>query len=126
MKIAVTATAPELDADIDPRFGRCAWFLIVETDDLAFEAVENPNLAVGGGAGIQSAQLISDHGVGHVLTCNCGPNAHRTLSAAGVQVVVGCSGPVREAVDRFKAGQLQPADAPNVGSHYGMGSTRPN
>ncbi|RPJ51452.1 MAG: hypothetical protein EHM23_34105, partial [Acidobacteria bacterium] len=61
MKIAVTATAPDLQAQIDPRFGRCPYFLIVETDDLSFQAVENPNLTLSSGAGIQSAQLLAEH-----------------------------------------------------------------
>jgi predicted Fe-Mo cluster-binding NifX family protein len=82
MKIAVTTSAPDLQAQIDPRFGRCPYFLIVETDDLSFEAVENPNLGLSSGAGIQSAQLLAERGVKQVLTGNCGPNAHSTLSAA--------------------------------------------
>ena len=61
MKIAVTAADPSLDATIDPRFGRCPYFLIVETEDLRFEAVANPSLSLGGGAGIQAAQLMADY-----------------------------------------------------------------
>ncbi|NQT19897.1 MAG: NifB/NifX family molybdenum-iron cluster-binding protein [Planctomycetes bacterium] len=121
MKIVVTAAQPSLEAAVDPRFGRCSYFLIVETDDLAFEAVENPNVALGGGAGIQSAQLMNEKGVRFVLTGNCGPNAHQTLSAAGVQVIVGCSGVARDVVEKFTAGQLHAANEPNVASHFGTG-----
>ena len=120
MKIAVTASGPTLDANVDPRFGRCAHFLIVDTDTLDFEAVENPNVALGGGAGIQSAQLVATRDVKFVLTGNCGPNAHETLSAAGIGVIPGCSGTVRDAVERFKAGQLNAASEPNVASHTGI------
>jgi len=120
MKIAVTATGASLDAQVDPRFGRCPWFLIVDTDTMAFEAIENPNLALGGGAGIQSGQLMAEKAVQFVLTGNCGPNAHRALSAAGIQIIVGCSGVVREVVEQFKAGGLNAAGAPNVASHFGM------
>jgi len=123
MKIAVTAAEPSLDAAVDPRFGRCPYFLIVETDDLTFEALENPNLAAGGGAGIQSAQSMSDHRVNVVLTGACGPNAIRTLSAAGIRVVVGCSGLVGDVVNRFKAGQFKLVDQPDVGSHVGAGTS---
>lgn len=63
MKIAITSIGPDLDAEVDPRFGRCQYFLIVELNDLSFEAIENPNIAIGGGAGIQSAQLIAEKGV---------------------------------------------------------------
>jgi predicted Fe-Mo cluster-binding NifX family protein len=122
MKIVVTATEPSLDGAVDPRFGRCPYFLIVETDDLAFEAVENPNVVLGGGAGIQSAQLMNEKGVRFVLTGNCGPNAHRTLSAAGIEVIVGCSGLVQDVVEQFKAGRLDAAAEPNVAGHFGTGN----
>jgi len=122
MKVAVTAGEPSLDAAVDPRFGRCACFLIVETDDLTFEAVENPNVMLGGGAGIQSAQLMSEKGVTFVLTGNCGPNAYRTLAAAGIEIITGCSGPVREVVAQFQADGLSATAGPNVEGHFGMGA----
>jgi predicted Fe-Mo cluster-binding NifX family protein len=124
MKVAVTSTGPTLDAAVDPRFGRCACFVIVEIDDMSFEAVENANSALGGGAGIQSAQLVASKGARTVLTGNCGPNAHQTLSAAGIEVIVGSSGTVRQMVERFKSGGLSAASSPNVASHSGMGPDR--
>jgi len=126
MKIAITASEPNLDTNLDPRFGRCTYFLIVDPDTMAFEAVENPNVALGGGAGIQSAQLMASKEVKFVLTGNCGPNAHDTLSAAGIGVITGCSGVARDAVEQFKAGRLQTADAPNVAPHSGMGGASPS
>ena len=120
MKVAITATEPTLDAPVDPRFGRCPYFLIVETDDLSFEAVDNASQELGQGAGIQSARLMADKGVQHVLTGNCGPNAHQGLSAAGIGVIVGCAGTVREVVQQFKVGQLKSASQPNVPGHTGM------
>ena len=123
MKTAITATEPALDANLDPRFGRCAYFLIVDTDSLDFEAVENPNVALGGGAGIQSAQLMAAKDVKFVLTGNCGPNAHATLTAAGIGVIPGCSGTVRDAIEQFKAGQFNTASKPTVASHSGMADT---
>jgi predicted Fe-Mo cluster-binding NifX family protein len=119
MNIAITATEPSLDAKVDSRFGRCLYFLIVDTDTMKFEALENPNLMLGGGAGIQSAQLMAGKGVQSVLTGNCGPNAHRTLSATGIDVIIGCSGTVADVVEQFKAGQLNAADQPNVASKFG-------
>jgi len=126
MKIVVTATEPSLDGAVDPRFGRCPYFVIVETDDLAFEAVDNPNLTLGGGAGIQSAQLMDQKGVRFVLTGNCGPNAYRTLAAAGIEVIIGCSGLIRDVVEQFKAGRLNAADKANVVGHFGMGNPAPD
>jgi len=121
MKIAITSTAPDLDAEMDPRFGRARYLLIVETETLEFEAIENPNIAAGGGAGIQTSQMIANKGAEAVLTGNCGPNAYQTLSAAGLQVYVGLSGPVRQAVEAFKRGELQPVAGPSVPGHFGTG-----
>ena len=120
MKLAVTSSGPTLEAEVDPRFGRCAYFLLVDTDTMQFEAIENSNAALGGGAGIQSGQLMAAKGVKFVLTGNCGPNAHETLSAAGIGVIPSCSGPVRDAVEQFKTGQLNIASEPNVARHSGM------
>jgi len=104
MKIAVTSTGPSLDDNVEARFGRCAYFLIIDTDTMQYEAIENPNIALGGGAGIQSAQLMSQKGVTTVLTGNCGPNAFNVFGQAQIQVIVGVSGQVRSAVEQFKAG----------------------
>jgi len=124
MKIAITAGGPDLSSPVDPRFGRCPYFIIVDPQTAAFEAVENPNLMLGGGAGIQSAQLMAEKEVSVVLTGNCGPNAHSALSAAGIDVIIGCSGVVEDVATAFKTGQLSPADQPNVASHFGMGMGR--
>ncbi len=120
-KIAVSAGGPTLDDTIEPRFGRCPYFLIIDSDSLDFEAVGNPNITLGGGAGIQSAQLMANKGVSVVLTGNCGPNAFKVFGAAGIQLITGVSGQVRQAVERFKAGELAPTSSPNVESHFGMG-----
>lgn len=119
MKIAVTAKGNSLDDQVDPRFGRCAYFLIVDTDTMRADPIENPNLAVGGGAGIQSAQLMAEHEVEVVLTGNCGPNAYQTLNAADIQVAVGASGVIREAIEQFKTGAFSSSQGPNVASHFG-------
>ena len=121
MKIAVSSSGEDLDAQIDPRFGRCACFLIVETDDMTFEVFNNENIALGGGAGIQSAQFVASKGALAVITGNCGPNAVRTLAAAGVTLYVGQSGRVKEALERYKNGALRSTNEPNVSDHYGMG-----
>ena len=120
MKVAVTSKGTTLDDSVDPRFGRCAHFVIVETDDMSFDAVANSNATAGGGAGIQSAQLVSEKDAKVVLTGNCGPNAFRTLEAAGIQVVIGAGGTVRDAVEEYKTGRLKATGGPNVESHAGM------
>ena len=119
MKIAVTAKGSTLDDQVDPRFGRCPFFLVIDTETMGCQAIENPNTVVGGGAGIQSAQLMAEHDVQAVLTGNCGPNAYQTLNAAAIGVHVGVGGTVRQAVEKFTSGALASTEGPNVESHFG-------
>jgi predicted Fe-Mo cluster-binding NifX family protein len=121
MKIAVSSSGPTLDDSVEARFGRCAYFLVIDPDTLEFEPIQNPNIALGGGAGIQSAQLLANKDVTVVLTGNCGPNAFQTFGAAGIQVITGVTGQVREAVRMYKSGEMAGASGPNVQSHFGMG-----
>ena len=121
MKIAVSSTGATLDDTVESRFGRCPYFLIIDPDTMALEALPNPNISRGGGAGIQSAQLIADRDVSVILTGNCGPNAFQTFGAAGIQVITGVGGIVRQAVEQYKSGALTPSKTPNVQNHSGMG-----
>lgn len=121
MKIALSAMAPTLDAEVDPRFGRCPYFIIVDPETMEFESMENSNAMAAGGAGITTAQMVADKGVEIILTGNCGPRAYQTLSAAGVQVITGVVGRIRDAVEAYKAGKLQPGTQPSVEAHFGMG-----
>jgi len=121
MKIAVSATGPSLDTEVDPRFGRCAYFAVGDPDTMEFEFVENTSVMSGSGAGISSAQNIAGMGAQAVLTGNCGPNAYQTLSAAGVQVITGVSGTVKEAVEGYKAGKFKATSGPTTSAHSGMG-----
>ena len=121
MKIAITSTGTTLDDNVEARFGRCPYFLIIETDTMNVEPIQNPNISLGGGAGTQSAQLMAEKGVTSVLTGNCGPNAFRVFGAAGINVITGVTGQVRNAVEQFKSGSLVHSSGPNVESHFGMG-----
>ena len=121
MKIAISSSGKDLAAQLDPRFGRCRYFLIIETDDLSFEVFENENAALGGGAGIQSAQFVASKGAQAVITGNCGPNALQTFTAAGVQVYVGQAGSVKDIVETYQNGKLTPTTEASVAAHAGMG-----
>lgn len=121
MKVAVTSTNPTIEANVDPRFGRCSYFVFVDTETMKFEAADNPGASAGGGAGIATAQSIAEKGVNAVLTGNCGPNAYKVLNAAGIKVITGVSGTIRQAVEDFKAGKYQESSAPSVSGHYGLG-----
>ena len=119
MKIAISAQSADFDALVEPRFGRCRDFIVVEPETLAFQALAYTELEARGGAGIQTAQWLAAQGVDVLLTGNCGPNAFTTLEAAGVQVCTGVNGTVREAVTQYQHGQFKAATHPNVSGHFG-------
>jgi predicted Fe-Mo cluster-binding NifX family protein len=124
MKIAISSMGTDLDAQIDPRFGRCAYFIMVDTDDMSFEAFDNESIALGGGAGIQSAQFVTSKEAEVIITGNVGPNAVSTLSAAGVEVITGQTGTVRKAIEDYKMGKLTASKAADASDKYGMGGGR--
>jgi len=119
MKIAITSTGKTLDSQVDQRFGRTAYFISVDTETMDFSVIENESAAAAGGAGISSGKVVIDAGAEAVLTGNCGPNAERTLTAAGVKLYTGVTGTIAEAVELFKGGKLTETIGPNVQSHFG-------
>lgn len=123
MKVVVTATGKTLDSQLDQRFGRADFFLIVDSDNLEFEVVDNSATATAGGAGITSAQSIVEKGVQAVITGNVGPNALSVLKAAEIPVYKGQSVSVRENIEQFNQGALEKLDAA-VAAHFGMGQSR--
>ena len=121
MKICVSASSGSLDANVDPRFGRCQYFVIVDSETMEFTAVSNDSSSAAHGAGIQAAQTVANRGAKVVITGNVGPNAFNVLSATGIKIVTGASGSVRESVEKYKSGQLKEIGNPTVGGHFGMG-----
>jgi len=119
MRICITSQGDNLDSAVDPRFGRCQYFVIVDTDSLEFEAVGNSNISGMGGVGVQSGQLMSEKKVKAVLTGNVGPNAFQTLKAGGIDIVTGVTGSVREAVERYKRDEFKSTNGPSVDSKFG-------
>jgi predicted Fe-Mo cluster-binding NifX family protein len=111
MKIAITSTGTTLDSSVDPRFGRSAFIAFLDLQTGQLEALANPFADASGGAGIQSAQFVLDHRADALLTGHCGPKASAVLSDAGVQVVNGISGTVREAVASYRQMEKGFADA---------------
>jgi predicted Fe-Mo cluster-binding NifX family protein len=119
MKIAVTSQGDTLDSQVDPRFGRAAYILIVDTETLEFEAFDNnENKNAFKGAGIQAAAMVSDKGAKVLLTGFCGPNAYKTLETAGVKVANDQSGRVIDVVQKFKQGNVMFADGANKDGHW--------
>jgi len=120
MEIAISAMGRNLDAQVDPNFGRCQYFSIVDSDTLEFESIENPNIGHMSRAGTQSGHMMVDRGIQIVLTGNIGPNAFQTLSAAGIQVIAGVNGTVREAIHQFNSYQLRPISRANVPEYFSV------
>lgn len=119
MKIAVTSKGPSPEANLDPRFGRAAYILIMDTESGSIEVIDNQvNANAFKGAGIQTATLLNDKGAEVLLTGYCGPNAFKTLAAVNIKVADGVSGTVQEAVAAFERGSLTYADGPNRDGHW--------
>ncbi|MDD5011261.1 MAG: NifB/NifX family molybdenum-iron cluster-binding protein [Phycisphaerae bacterium] len=119
MRIAITAQGQDLSSQLDPRFGRAKWLILADTDTNEFEANDNTvNLNAASGAGIQTAQNVASLKAEAVITGNMGPNAFRTLGAAGVKAFLSKASTVQEALDLFKEGKLQEAAVPNVEGHW--------
>jgi predicted Fe-Mo cluster-binding NifX family protein len=119
MKVAVTSQGEELSSEIDPRFGRAKWLIVVDTETGEYEVHDNAvNLNAAQGAGIQTGQNIANLGVDAVITGNIGPNAFRTLSAAKVKAFLSEKQTVQQAIDSFKEGKLKEVDRANVEGHW--------
>jgi predicted Fe-Mo cluster-binding NifX family protein len=119
MKIAMTSQGPGLDQQVDPRFGRAAYVLVIDSETMEYEALDNSsNVNAFKGAGIQAATMIHDHGAQVLLTGYCGPKAFQTLQAANIKVVNDVSGTVSEALETFKTGNPTFTAAPNAEAHW--------
>ncbi len=122
MKIVISASGPNLEAEVDPRFGRCQYFIIADPETMEFEAIENSSVMAAGGAGISAGQMIAERGIEAVLTGNCGPNAYQVLSSAGIKVITGVSGKVKDVIEEYRAGKFKTSGQANVPDHFGMGT----
>jgi len=124
MKIAVSATRKDLTSQIDPRFGRCQYFVFVDPETMEFEAFENEGLMASGGAGVQAAQQVVQKGANTLITGNLGPNAASALSASGIRVYLVPGGTVKDVIEGYKTGSLREASGATVPPHFGMGGGR--
>ena len=122
MIVVISSTGTDQGSAIDPRFGRCAYYMVYDMEQDNYKAVENQSRNATGGAGIQAAQTVADMDAGAVITTNIGPNAFRVLDSAGIKVYSGVSGTVKDAIEDYKKGSLGTSKSPNVGDKFGMGS----
>ena len=119
MKIAITAAGRDITAALDPRFGRAEYFILVDSDSMKYEVVENTqNLNLPQGAGIQAGKTIVENNADVLISGNCGPKAFKVLNSAGVKIVVGPPGRVIDAVEKYKSGELTEMNTANVDGHW--------
>jgi predicted Fe-Mo cluster-binding NifX family protein len=121
MKIAISSTGPSPDDQLDLRFGRCRYFVLVDSETDIFEFLDNEAAALRGGAGLQAAQMLEKAGVKAVITGNIGPNAINVLEVAGIKAYHCGPGTVRKALQKFKDGRLNETSGYKVGAHSGSG-----
>jgi predicted Fe-Mo cluster-binding NifX family protein len=124
LKVAVSSTGRTLESPVDPRFGRCPYYLIVDTETLEFEVMSNASMGSPSGAGIAAAQAVAQKGVEAIITGSFGPNAFNVLSQVGVKMVTGAGGSVRQAVESFKNGTLTSASPMGAGGSFVPGAGR--
>jgi len=114
MRIAISATGRDLDSSLDPRFGRCPYFLLVDPETQEYQVVPNPGISAGGGAGIKAAQEVVKQGVKTLITGQCGPNAFEILAASGIRVLQAPCEPVRKVLELYERGELSEINAPGM------------
>jgi len=121
MKLVITARDASMDSPVDQRFGRCRYFIIIDKQNMKWEAKSNTHGQDTGGAGVSAArEVAANDDVEVVITGNVGPNAFKVLEAAGIDVVTGFNGTVADAVQKYTHDLLSSTKHPTVKSHHGM------
>lgn len=119
MKVAIPTTGEDLSAEVETRFGRCPRFLVVDSETMEFELVENTAATMGGGAGVRAAQIVLDQGVEAVIAGDVGPRAFDVLQRAGVKVYARITGNVKDAMEMLKADMAERVDGPTGPALHG-------
>lgn len=119
MKLAITVDTPVINSPLERRFGRCAYFLVIETENRAWESLPNPAVAASGGAGPQAAQFLADQGVEVVLSGDFGPKAFTALDSAGIQMYSAQEGGAEALLDDFLSGNLEHVTESTGGQRHG-------
>jgi predicted Fe-Mo cluster-binding NifX family protein len=121
MNIVITTISPSIDAEVDPRFGRGAYFLVVDSDTLEWQAYPNPAATASGGAGVQAAQIVAQHGAQVAISGDFGPNAYDALAAVGIQMFLAPADQAltaREMLARYQREELRPVTGPTGPGHH--------
>ncbi|OQY00477.1 MAG: dinitrogenase iron-molybdenum cofactor biosynthesis protein [Desulfobacteraceae bacterium 4572_130] len=120
MKISLSSKGDNLDSELDPRFGRAQYFIVVDSETKDFKIIRNEqNINARQGAGIQAAKTIIESGAKVLITKNCGPKAFDVLNAQGIKVaIISKETTIKNAMEKFLAGELKIADNANVDGHW--------
>ena len=119
MKIAITATNTDINQAFNPRFGRCDYFILVDTETLDWEALANPAANATGGAGPQAVKFIADRGAEAVISGRYGPSAFTALNAAGIKAYIANNGSVKDVLESFQADKLNGVNGPTGRGFHG-------
>ncbi|WP_410507952.1 NifB/NifX family molybdenum-iron cluster-binding protein [Methanosarcina hadiensis] len=120
MKICISACGKDPESEVDPQFGRCNYFLIIDPNAGSVSSIKNPGLKAQNGAGIRAAETIVDKGVNTLLTGIVGPNSFSVLSEAGIEIYSGARGTVSFSLREYQSGKLPILKSPNASSHSSM------
>lgn len=120
MKVAISASGEGKEASIDERFGRCPYFVVVDTEEMDFKTIENEHADESHGVAPQVVQTLSEMDIKAVITGNIGPNGYETLESAGMKAYRG-SGEISKAVEELKQGDLEEIENETVRGHHGKG-----
>jgi predicted Fe-Mo cluster-binding NifX family protein len=119
MKVIISAINDKIDQAFNPRFGRSDYFILVETETKAWEALANPAASAAGGAGPQAVQFIAAKGVEAVISGRYGPSAFTALDAAGIKAYIAKQGTVSEVLEKFLADELENVNSPTGSGLHG-------
>ncbi|MEN8242822.1 MAG: NifB/NifX family molybdenum-iron cluster-binding protein [Chloroflexota bacterium] len=111
MKLAISSPDGKFNSQFSSRFGRCEYFVFVDTDTQAWETKPNPAASARGGAGTKVVQFLADNGVAATITGRYGPNAYTALEAAGIKTFQADSGTPEELLEKFIENKLEEVDA---------------
>jgi predicted Fe-Mo cluster-binding NifX family protein len=121
MKIVISSTGKDLESEVDPRFGRCKYFLIIEAENKRikeFKAIENIGKNQSGAAGITAGQIVANQGVDSVITTNLGPKAFSIFDQFKIKIFQG-QGKIKNVIEDFFKGKLRELSNSNAEQHHG-------
>ena len=106
MKIAISSHNGKFDSPFSARFGRCEYFIFIDTDTNDWTSIENPAASASSGAGSHVVQFLISNGIEATITGRYGPTAFTALDVAGIQAFEAEEGTPEELLKRFLAGDL--------------------